>query len=69
MVRRKKPSGSSKLIPVKPHILEKIFLELGYVFDCQKGSHKIFYRDDDILPIVIPFHSGKEIPPSIIKDK
>ncbi|MBZ7995153.1 type II toxin-antitoxin system HicA family toxin [Campylobacter canadensis] len=44
---------------------EKLLLKNGFIFDRQKGSHKIYYKDN--LRMVLPFHSGKNLHPKIIK--
>ena len=64
----KKPSGSSNLFPVKPHVLEKTFFKLGFKFDRQRGSHRIYYQVNNPVPVVIPFHSSKDIPVPLIHD-
>ena len=43
---------------------EKRRLNAGFVFLCQKGSHKIFVRNNE--RIVIPHHTGNVLHPKIV---
>jgi len=44
---------------------EKLLLENGFVLDRQKGSHRIYVKNN--CRMVIPFHSGKILHPKIVK--
>ncbi len=44
---------------------EKILLKNGFVIDRQKGSHRIYIKDN--IRMVLPHHSGKILHPKIIK--
>ena len=52
--------------------LVKLFINIGYVFRRQKGSHVVLYRELDKRRLTIPVHGGREIPvgtlKSILKD-
>ena len=45
---------------------EKLLFENGFILDRQKGSHRIYKKDDKRM--VIPYHSGKILHPKIIKE-
>jgi len=45
---------------------QKLLLKAGFTIDRQKGSHKIFVKDN--CRMVIPYHSGKILHPKIIKE-
>jgi len=45
---------------------EKIFLDSGFSFLRQKGSHRIYGRASRRM--VIPFHSSKILHPKIVKE-
>ena len=47
-----------------PREAEKRLLNAGFVFLRQKGSHKIYVRNNE--RIVIPHHSGKVLHPKIV---
>ena len=44
---------------------EKLLLRSGFVFDRQKGSHRIFIKK--IYRMVLPCHTGEILHPKIIK--
>jgi predicted RNA binding protein YcfA (HicA-like mRNA interferase family) len=44
---------------------EKILVALGYVLIRTKGSHHIYGKGGDRF--VLPFHSGKDLHPKIVK--
>ena len=45
---------------------EKLLFENGFILDRQKGSHRIYKKDNKRM--VIPHHSGKILHPKIIKE-
>jgi predicted RNA binding protein YcfA (HicA-like mRNA interferase family) len=45
---------------------ESLLLKTGFNLDRQKGSHRIYKKNN--IRIVIPFHSGKELHPKIVKE-
>lgn len=45
---------------------ENLLLKAGFFLDRQKGSHRIYKREN--VRIVIPFHTGKELHPKIVKE-
>jgi predicted RNA binding protein YcfA (HicA-like mRNA interferase family) len=46
--------------------LEKVFLDSGFEFVRQEGSHRSYTRPGTLPPIVIPAY--KEVPVSIIRN-
>ncbi len=52
---------SPKLPRVKARDAVRVATRLGFVFDHQKGSHAVYYREQDRARVVIPMHSGKEL--------
>jgi predicted RNA binding protein YcfA (HicA-like mRNA interferase family) len=67
-VRKKKASGSTKITPVRPEKLQKVFEEIGYRVIGQTGSHRVLKHPDKPLLISIPVHPGT-ILPSIIRNE
>lgn len=54
-------------IPVlKPSEVEAILLKLGFVMVRQRGSHRQ-YRHADGRCTTIPFHSGRDISPILLR--
>lgn len=51
---------------VKPEIVEKVLLKLGFNKIRQKGSH-VFYQHPDGRTTVIPFHKNYELPKNLIR--
>jgi len=45
---------------------ERLLLNAGFVIDRQKGSHRIYIKNN--CRMVIPHHSGKILHPKIIKE-
>ncbi|TXJ48185.1 type II toxin-antitoxin system HicA family toxin [Brachyspira aalborgi] len=45
---------------------EKLLFENGFILDRQRGSHRIYKKDNKRM--VIPYHSGKILHPKIIKE-
>ena len=45
---------------------EKLLFENGFILDRQKGSHRIYKKDNKRM--VIPHHGGKILHPKIIKE-
>jgi predicted RNA binding protein YcfA (HicA-like mRNA interferase family) len=56
----------SKLSPVNWKILEKVFLETGFRFVRQKGSHRAYAKEGVNRPVIIPTYS--EVPVAIIRN-
>lgn len=54
------------LRPVHYAELVRIFERDGFVFDRQRGDHKIYTRPDVLRPLVIPMYD--EVPVFIIKN-
>ncbi len=44
---------------------EQMLLKNGFILVRTKGSHKIYIKDEE--RIVIPYHSGKDLHPKIVK--
>lgn len=54
-------------IPIlKPNEVEKKLLKIGFIEVRQKGSHKQ-YRHPDGRCTTLPFHSGRDISPVLLK--
>ena len=53
-----------RINPIHWKVLECIFLKAGFVFERQKGDHRIYTRKDCARPIVIPTY--KEVDQDII---
>jgi len=68
MARKKKASGSSKITPVRPEKLQKVFEKIGYEVIGQTGSHRIMKHPDKPLLVSIPVHPGT-ILPSLIRNE
>lgn len=45
---------------------ESLLLKGGFKFIRQKGSHRIYRKEN--VRIVIPYHSGKDLHPKIVKE-
>ena len=45
---------------------EKLLFENGFILDRQRGSHRIYKKENKRM--VIPHHSGKILHPKIIKE-
>ncbi len=45
---------------------ESLLLKAGFVLDRQRGSHRIYKKDN--VRIVIPYHTGKDLHPKIVKE-
>ena len=45
---------------------EKLLFENGFILYRQRGSHRIYKKDNKRM--VIPYHSGKILHPKIIKE-
>jgi predicted RNA binding protein YcfA (HicA-like mRNA interferase family) len=56
----------SKLPIVNSRQLEKLLLQLGFIIQQQKGSHK-FYKHPDGRYTTIPHHPGEDLSRPLIK--
>jgi len=45
---------------------EKLLFEYGFVLDRQKGSHRIYKKENQRM--VIPHHVGEVLHPKIVKE-
>lgn len=54
-----------RLTPAHWNILECIFQKVGFVFDRQEGSHRVYIRSNTKRPLVIPVYD--EVQVSIIR--
>lgn len=57
---------SPKLPVAKAREVVRVATKLGFVFDHQKGSHAVYYREKDKARVVIPMHAGKDLRPKIL---
>lgn len=55
-----------KLPAVTAKEVVRVAIKLGFVFDRQKGSHAVYYREKDKARIVVPMHAGKTIKPKTL---
>jgi predicted RNA binding protein YcfA (HicA-like mRNA interferase family) len=55
-----------KLPAITARELIKIATKLGFVFDRQRGSHAVYYRERDRMRLVVPVHAGKTIKPKTL---
>jgi predicted RNA binding protein YcfA (HicA-like mRNA interferase family) len=58
---------SPKLPVVKAREVVRVATKRGFVFDHQKGSHAVYYREKDNARIVIPMHAGKDLRPKTLE--
>jgi predicted RNA binding protein YcfA (HicA-like mRNA interferase family) len=56
----------NKLPIVNAKQLEKLLLQLGFIIQRQKGSHK-FYKHTDVRYTTIPHHPGEDLSRPLIK--
>ena len=56
----------SGLAPIHHKTLEKFLLSVGCKFVRQKGSHRVYWRDDQLRPIVVPTY--KQVPVFVIRN-
>jgi predicted RNA binding protein YcfA (HicA-like mRNA interferase family) len=52
---------SPRLPVVEAKDLARVARKLGFVFDRQKGSHAVYWRESDRARVVIPMYLGKAI--------
>ena len=55
-----------KFAPVDWKTLERIFLAAGFEFVRQEGSHRSYYKQGTVRPVVIPVY--REVPVFIIRN-
>ena len=57
-------------MPIYPKLTaqeaEKLLFEYGFILDRQKGSHRIYKKENQ--RIVIPHHVGEVLHPKIVKE-
>ena len=58
---------SPKLPVVKSRKVVRVAIRLGFVFDHQKGSHAVYYREEDQARLVIPVHARKDLRPKTLQ--
>ena len=56
---------SDKLKPTDWQTLEAIFIKFGFVFEREKGSHRLYTKAGIVRPVVIPKYD--ELGPDIIR--
>lgn len=57
---------SPRLPAIDAKDLVRVVRKLGFVFDRQKGSHAVYWREIDRTRVVIPMHSGRSIHPKTL---
>ena len=58
-------------MPMTPKEMERLLLANGFVFDRQKGSHKVFWNNETKKTAVVPMHAKdlkKDTEQKILKD-
>lgn len=56
----------SRLPAIKSKQLVRVVQRLGFIFDRQKGSHAVYYRERDRRRVVIPMHN-KDLKPGTVR--
>ena len=54
------------LAPIHYKTLEKFVLAVGCQFMRQTSSHRVYWRDDQMRPVIIPAH--KQVPVFVIRN-
>lgn len=44
-------------MPMTPKEMERLLLKNGFVFDRQKGSHRIFWNEKTKKAVTVPMHA------------
>jgi predicted RNA binding protein YcfA (HicA-like mRNA interferase family) len=57
----------AKLPSVPGRAVAKVAEAIGFVFDRQRGSHAVYWRDSDRRRIVIPVHGSKNLKPGTLR--
>lgn len=57
----------SKLPAIRARDLVRAAERSGFVFDRQRGSHAVYYRESDHRRIVIPVHVGQDLKPGTLR--
>lgn len=57
---------SPRLPAVTAKEVVRVAKKMGFVFDRQKGSHAVYYRQRDKARLVVPMHRGKTIKPKTL---
>ena len=54
------------ITPIHYKILEKFVRSVGCTFVRQRGSHRVYWRDDQVRPIIIPAYP--QVPIFVIRN-
>ena len=57
----------SKLPTIRARDLVRAAERAGFVFDRQRGSHAVYYRESDRRRIVVPVHAGQDMKPGTLR--
>ncbi len=57
----------AKLPSVPGRAVAKVAKSIGFVFDRQRGSHAVYWRDSDRRRVVIPMHGSKNLKPGTLR--
>ena len=57
----------AKLPSVPGRAVARVAESIGFVFDRQRGSHAVYWRDSDRRRIVIPMHGSKNLKPGTLR--
>ena len=57
-----------RLSTIKPRKLEKAILKCGFIYDRSSGSsHRVYEKEGVKRPLIIPFHSSRDVPEFTVK--
>lgn len=57
---------SPRLPVVTAKEVVRVATRVGFVFDRQKGSHAVYFREQDKARIIVPIHAGKTLKPKTL---
>lgn len=47
----------TKLVPLRPRLVESILLKNGFVLNVSKSSHRQYFNSNSKAHVTVPFHS------------
>jgi len=57
----------ARLPSIRARDVVRIAEAIGFLFDRQRGSHAVYYRQSDGRRIVIPMHGSKDLRPGTLR--
>ena len=57
----------AKLPRVNAPAMVRVLQKIGFVFDHQTGSHRVYYHPTR-RRAVVPYHAGKTLSPKVLRD-